>query len=77
MVDCFDIYHNGHIRFEDYCIMMGPRRQGKASGLSPGEMREVFNALDMNNMGNIAPVELKVQALTHTLPDSILGLKPK
>mmetsp|Transcript_32449 Transcript_32449/g.50542 ORF Transcript_32449/g.50542 Transcript_32449/m.50542 type:complete len:514 (+) Transcript_32449:267-1808(+) len=59
MVDGFDLYHLGHISFEEFCIMMGPREKGKGTALSVKEMMDVFSSLDVHNLGNITAAELQ------------------
>eukprot|EP00286_Rhodomonas_abbreviata_P016967 CAMPEP_0181321360 /NCGR_PEP_ID=MMETSP1101-20121128/18638_1 /TAXON_ID=46948 /ORGANISM="Rhodomonas abbreviata, Strain Caron Lab Isolate" /LENGTH=404 /DNA_ID=CAMNT_0023429171 /DNA_START=65 /DNA_END=1279 /DNA_ORIENTATION=+ len=56
MLDGFDLYHLGHISFDEFCIMMGPANlqgQGKEELI-----KETFDAMDIHHSGKITPAEL-------------------
>eukprot|EP00293_Proteomonas_sulcata_P011366 CAMPEP_0184296592 /NCGR_PEP_ID=MMETSP1049-20130417/7527_1 /TAXON_ID=77928 /ORGANISM="Proteomonas sulcata, Strain CCMP704" /LENGTH=175 /DNA_ID=CAMNT_0026605909 /DNA_START=511 /DNA_END=1035 /DNA_ORIENTATION=+ len=59
MLDGFDLYHLGHINFEEFCIMMGPRPEGTGSDLSQEELMEVFKSIDQNGRGKLTAGELR------------------
>jgi Ca2+-binding EF-hand superfamily protein len=62
MVDGIDLYHLGHISFDEFCIMMGPRSGKKTvkRGVSTteAEFNETFNMLDTDNKGVISKEDI-------------------